>query len=95
MKFADLLRDDEQEETPRALSKARGVLAITEAAETVETAQEPERILRGAGYKIKLITKTSFGTQIDFAKKYDEEEVKKILTDFTVKIKNKSVFIVD
>jgi hypothetical protein len=42
----------------------------------------------------KLVTPTSFGTQIDFAKKYEDSEIEELLTDFTIKIKNNSVFIV-
>jgi hypothetical protein len=53
-----------------------------------------EDVLRAAGYKIKMVTPTSFGIQIDLAKKYEDEELEDILTDFTIKIKNKSVFIV-
>lgn len=60
-----------------------------------EKAQKPEEVLRRAGFKIKLVTSTSFGTQIDFAKKYDEDDVKAALKGFNIKIKNKSVFIVD
>ena len=62
---------------------------------TIEEAQKPEEILRGAGYKIRLVTPTSFGTQIDFAKLYNPSEITKILKDFQIKIKDKSVFIVD
>lgn len=53
-----------------------------------------EDLLRTAGFKIRLVTPTSFGTQIDFAKLYNTDEIKKILTDFQIKIKDKSVFIV-
>ena len=62
---------------------------------TIEEAQKPEEILRGAGYKIRLVTPTSFGTQIDFAKLYNPNEITKMLKDFQIKIKDKSVFIVD
>lgn len=56
--------------------------------------EKPEDILRSAGFKIKLVTPTSFGTQIDFAKQYDDAAIEKALIDFNIKIKNKSVFIV-
>lgn len=56
---------------------------------------EPEQILRTSGKKIKLVTSTSFGKQIDFAKKYDDDEIKDLLSAFTIKLKGKSVFIVD
>ncbi len=53
-----------------------------------------EDVLRTNGYKIRLITPTSFGTQIDFAKLYNPDEIKKVLSNFQIKIKDKSVFIV-
>lgn len=59
-----------------------------------EEEKKPEEILRRDGFKIKLITKTAFGVQIDLAKKYDEEDLEKSLKDYTIKIKEKSVFIV-
>jgi hypothetical protein len=57
--------------------------------------EKPEEILRSANVKIKMVTGTAFGTQIDLFKKYPEEEIKEILKDYTIKIKDKSVFIVD
>lgn len=60
----------------------------------VEKEESPTEILRGAGFKIKLVTPTSFGTQIDFAKQYDDEDITKVLSGFNIKIKNKSVFII-
>ena len=88
MSFVGLLKNEKVE--------AKHETAIVEAQKQIDEAQKkPEEVLRGAGYKIKLVTPTSFGTQIDFAKKYDPEEIEKLLKDFTVKIKNKSVFIVD
>jgi len=57
--------------------------------------ENPEDILRKAGFKIKLITPTSFGTQIDFAKQYEEKDIETVLKDFQIKIKNKSVFIIE
>lgn len=56
--------------------------------------EKPEDVLRAAGFKIKLVTPTSFGTQVEFAKLYDDAAVEKALSDFNIKIKNKSVFIV-
>ena len=55
----------------------------------------PEEILRSHNFKIKLVLNTSFGKQIDFAKKYSDEEIKKVLSDFKIKIKDKSIFIID
>jgi hypothetical protein len=59
------------------------------------TSKKPEEILRDAGFKIKLITRTSFGVQIDFAKKYDDDDINKVLKVYSIKIKGKSVFIVE
>lgn len=61
----------------------------------LEKKEKPEDILRKAKFKIKLITPTSFGVQIDFAKKYKDEDIENLLKDFTIKLKNKSVFIVN
>lgn len=55
----------------------------------------PEDLLRANGLKIKLVTPTAFGIQVDFFKKYDEELVKNILKDYNIKLKNKSIFIVN
>lgn len=55
---------------------------------------DAEELLRSWGFKIKLVTKTAFGTQIDFAKRYENEKVEEILKDFDIKIKEKSVFII-
>jgi len=91
MKFTDMLKSTENE-----VPKKNDV--ITEKViqdEIVEKEKEPEEILRGNGFKIKLVTGTAFGKQIDFAKKYDEDEIKEVLKDYTVKFKGKSVFIVD
>lgn len=57
--------------------------------------KKPEEILRGNGYKIKLVTPTGFGTQIDFARKYDEEEITQLLSAFKIKVKGNSIFIVN
>jgi hypothetical protein len=61
----------------------------------LEKKETPEGILRGNGFKIKLITPTAFGTQIDLARKYDEEEIKKVLSNFNFKMKNQSIFIIE
>lgn len=55
----------------------------------------PEELLRLNSYKIKFVVKTLFGKQIDFAKKYPDEEIKKVLSDFNFKIKDKSIFIIE
>lgn len=85
MKYTDLLKKRDVE----IKTEKRQVL-ITEKEKT-----KAEDVLRSAGYKIKLVTPTAFGTQIDFAKKYDDAEIKDTLTNYNIKIKDKSVFIVD
>ena len=89
MSFTELLKGAKKEVT----SFNEHVSEEIEIAEAKE--KKPEELLRGAGFKIKMVTPTSFGTQIDFAKKYDAKEIEKVLTNFTTKIKGKSVFIVD
>lgn len=70
--------------------------ALTEKIKTiVAEAPKAEDVLRSAGYKVRLITPTSFGTQIDLAKSYNPTEITKVLSDFQIKIKDKSVFIVN
>lgn len=88
MSFLEILKDE------KVTGKSETIMAESKTS-AIQEAKKPEEILRGAGFKIKLVTPTSFGTQIDFAKKYDAEEIKDLLKDFTIKIKNKSVFIVD
>jgi hypothetical protein len=69
--------------------------ALTEKIKTAVTeAQKAEDVLRNSGYKIRLIMPTSFGTQIDLAKLYNPADITKVLSDFQIKIKDKSVFIV-
>lgn len=90
MAFVDMLKSKVNENV-KAIPESVKDNSIT----TIEEAQKPEEVLRGAGYKIRLVTPTSFGTQIDFAKLYNPAEITKILKDFQIKIKDKSVFIVD
>jgi len=57
--------------------------------------EKPEDILRMSGYRIKLITPTSFGTQITFAKGYVMEDIEKLLKNFNVKFKgDRDIFII-
>ncbi len=90
MAFVDMLKSKINDK-PQKISKP-----IEESSSaSIEEAQKPEEVLRGAGYKIRLVTPTSFGVQIDFAKSYNPDEITKVLSNFQVKIKGKSVFIVD
>jgi hypothetical protein len=59
----------------------------------VNKTETPEDILRKHNFKIKNVIITSFGKQIDFAKKYEESEYINLLSKFKVKIKDKSIFI--
>ena len=91
MKFTDLLKHEEIKiDTPQVKKSSSEEKLIVE-----EAKEKPEEVLRGAHFKIKLVTPTAFGTQIDFAKQYSNEEIEEVLKDFKIKIKNKSVFIVD
>lgn len=86
MSFLDILNAESRAET----------LVMEQVEKPVhEETQKPEEILRGANIKIRMITPTAFGTQIDLAKNYEDEHIKEVLKDFTVKIKGKSIFIVD
>lgn len=58
-------------------------------------ANTAEDILRSAGYKIRLVIPTSFGTQIDLAKSYNPDDITNVLSDFQIKIKEKSIFIIN
>lgn len=88
MSFSDLLNKNVQWDIIESIKTPEETIQEKEA-------KKPEEILRGNGCKIRLVTATSFGIQIDFAKKYSEDDIKDLLKDFTIKIKNKSVFIVD
>ncbi len=54
-----------------------------------------EDLLRAGGMKIKLVTDTKFGKQVDFAKHYEQEDIEKLLKNYTLKFDDKSVFIID
>lgn len=68
---------------------------ITEKEVKTGTNDNAETVLRKNNYKIKLVTPTKFGTQIDFAKSYDESDVKDLLHNFKIKFDGKSIFIVN
>jgi len=57
--------------------------------------ESPVDVLRRANFKIKLVTPTSFGIQVEFAKQYDDAQIEKALSNYNIKIKNKSVFIMN
>jgi hypothetical protein len=50
-------------------------------------------LLREKGYRIKLETPTFFGTQIDLAKEYDIDQLKKDLEGFSVQIDGNKIFV--
>lgn len=98
MKFTDILRTDDvagyTSSSTSSSTSARGALNTKKPLdETI--AQSPEDLLRAAGFKIKLVTSTSFGTQIDLAKQYDPVEITDVLNEFKIKIKGQSIFIVE
>lgn len=86
MSFIKLLQESQNTNT---------TIEINESVEIAEkTMESPEDLLRNAGMKIKLVTPTAFGTQIDLYKRPDKKEIETILADYNVKFKNRSVFIV-
>ena len=94
MKFTDILRTDDVAGYASSSTSARSALNTKKPLdETI--AQSPEHLLRAAGFKIKLVTSTSFGTQIDLAKHYDPVEIADVLNEFKIKIKGQSIFIVE
>lgn len=90
MKFANLLKKKEKKEEIPVSNAKQEVNRLL-----LEEKKSPEQILRENGIKIKLVTRTSFGIQIDFAKKYEHEIIEKLLASYTIKLKDKSVFIVE
>lgn len=92
MKFTDMLCNDDTGSATDELSalSTKKHRVLDEA-----IAQSPEDLLRAAGFKIKLVTSTSFGTQIDLAKHYDPVEITDVLSEFKIKIKGQSIFIVE
>lgn len=98
MKFTDILRTDDV-----AGGTSTVTISTTSARTALNTknpldeaiAQSPEDLLRAAGFKIKLVTSTSFGTQIDLAKHYDPVKITDVLNEFKIKIKGQSIFIVE
>ena len=91
MKFVDLLKPVKNHD--KCLDETSSSHVSQETMQ--ESDESPEKLLRKAGYKIKLVTKTAFGVQLDLAKKYEENEIKKVLKNFNIKIKDNSVFVVD
>ena len=92
MKFTDLLKHETVEKIVEDATMVEEAL--------FEEAKTPQEILRGANFKIKLITPTLFGTQITFAKEYSKESIEKILDGLKLKYINdnkyiRDIFIVD
>jgi hypothetical protein len=92
MKFTDILRNDD---TDSATDEHSALGTKKHRVLDEEIVQSPEDLLRAAGFKIKLVTSTSFGTQIDLAKHYDPVEITDVLSEFKIKIKGQSIFIVE
>ena len=92
MKFVNLVKKNE---TNKSSAEKINITMETKESILQEEKKKPEELLRSNGIKIRLVTPTSFGTQFDLAKIYDEDELKDLLKDYTIKIKGKSLFIVD
>ena len=95
MKFTDILRGDTVDRTIPVTSEHSALDTKKHRVLNETIAQSPEDLLRSAGFKIKLVTATSFGTQIDLAKHYDPDEITNVLAEFKIKIKGQSIFIVE
>ena len=61
----------------------------------LKEAEKADEILRRNNFKIKSTFSTKFGTEYLMAKKYDEEDIKKVLKDFNIKFDDKSIFVVN
>ena len=94
MKFTDILHTDGVAGYASSSTSARSALNTKKPLDEA-IPQSPEDLLRAAGFKIKLVTSTSFGTQIDLAKHYDPVEITDVLNEFKIKIKGQSIFIVE
>jgi len=89
MNFSSMLS-----ETSKVPLEGISEVRMIEASET-NVRESPKDLLRAAGFKIKTVTPTSFGVEIEFATKYTDEDIQDVLADFNIKLKGKSVFIVD
>lgn len=49
--------------------------------------------LRSLGYRLKMETRTQFGTQIDLSKKYPERDLKRDLKGYNFEIDGDKIFI--
>jgi len=92
MGFINMLKD--KETVNKLTERLIKSVEIGKTDKFVDESLSPETLLRDAGKKIKLVTPTSFGTQIEFAKKYLDDEIEILLRGFNYKIKGKSVFII-
>jgi hypothetical protein len=90
MKFTDLFITKETETIVEKVDAIEVPIFGMSLSEEVKA----EDILRKAGYKIKLVTGTAFGVQIDLFKEPDADDIKKVLKNFNIKIKKKQLFIV-
>jgi hypothetical protein len=95
MSYVKFLKKDDAHTDHPAQKVHPEVIIEAKQDDTITEAKKPEELLRGAGFKIRLVTPTSFGTQIDLAKSYNPDEITKVLIGFNLKFKDKSVFIVN
>lgn len=87
MKFRDILKEEKSDKIIEILDK-KDIIEIS-----LAEAMDAEKILR-TKFKIKSVHGTKFGTEFIMAKKYDEDEIKNLLTDYQVKFDGKSVFVI-
>lgn len=95
MSFIKLLKEQSEHSKEIVSELNLDKSSESQIAEAVQTSEKSaEQLLRDSGFKIKLITPTTFGIQIEFAKKYEEKLIQDALKNFKIKIKDKSVFII-
>lgn len=88
MKFKDVLLKDKK--------PSEEVVEISGITDVFEGKKDnPAKLLRDAGMKIKLTTGIDFGTQYTMAKKYDKKDIEKVLKDFDLKIKGQNIFVMN
>lgn len=58
-----------------------------------EKSMGPIDILRSNGYKIKSVTPTNFGIEIELAKSFDKKIITDLLSDFNINIKKNFIFV--
>jgi len=67
---------------------------LYESEELITESMDAEKVLRDNKFKIKSVHGTKFGTEFIMAKQYEEEDIKKVLSKYTLKFDGKSIFVI-